>query len=82
MKLSQRPLRNPSSSSHLPPYFVQPNQNAHFLLKTDVSGYITGAVLSQLCKDDKWHLIVFMSKSLSDTERNNEIHSKELLSVI
>ena len=41
-----------------------------------------GEVLSQWCKDDKWHLVGFTSKSLLDTERNYEIHDKELLSVI
>src|SRR5882672_7522052 len=46
------------------------------------SCYATGAVLSQLCKDDKWHPVGFMSKSLSSAERNYEIHDKELLSII
>jgi len=41
-----------------------------------------GAVLSQLCEDDKWHPVGFTSKSLSSAERNYEIHDKELLSVI
>ena len=48
----------------------------------DASRYATGAVLSQLCKDDKWHLVGFTSKSLSDMGRNYEMHDKELLSVI
>ena len=41
-----------------------------------------GAVLSQLCKDNKWLLVGFTSKSLSSAERNYEIHDKELLSII
>src|SRR5882724_1527103 len=41
-----------------------------------------GAVLSQLCKDDKWHPVGFTSKSLSSAKRNYEIHNKELLSII
>jgi len=48
----------------------------------DASRYTTGAVLSQLCKDDKWHPVGCMSKSLLDTEKNYKIHDKELLSVI
>src|SRR5882672_5190793 len=48
----------------------------------DASGYAIGAVLSQLCEDEKWHLVGFMSKSLSSAERNYEIHDKELLSII
>jgi len=32
--------------------------------------------------DEKWRLVAFISKSLSDTERNYEIHDKEMLAVI
>src|SRR5882672_10064936 len=64
------------------PILVQPNQDAQFQLETDASGYATGTVLSQLCKDDKWHPVGFTSKSLSGAERNYEIHDKELLFVI
>src|SRR5882672_595565 len=62
------------------PILVQPNQSAQFRLETDTSSYTTGAVLSQLCKDDKWNPVGFTSKSLSSAERNYEIHNKELLS--
>jgi len=51
-------------------------------MEMDASGYATGAVLSQLGKDDPWHLVGFTSKSLSSAERNYEIHNKELLSII
>src|SRR5882724_754596 len=61
---------------------MQPNQDAQFQLETDASGYSTSTVLSQLCKDDKWHLIGFTSKSLSPAKRNYEIHYKELLLVM
>jgi len=64
------------------PILVQPNQNVHFQLEMDASGSAMVDVLSQLCKDDKWHLIRFISKSLLNTERNYEIHDKEFLSVI
>ena len=64
------------------PILVQPDQSVQFRLEMDASGYATGAVLSQLCEDDKWHPVGFTSKSLSSAERNYEIHDKELLSVI
>ena len=32
--------------------------------------------------DGKWHPIGFISKSLDNAEQNDEIHDKELLSVI
>jgi len=34
------------------------------------------------CSDEKWRLVAFISKSLSDTERNYEIHDKEMLAVV
>src|SRR5882724_13314376 len=64
------------------PILVQPDQDAHFRLETDASGYAMGAVLSQLCKDDKWHPVGFTSKSPSSAKRNYKIHDKELLSII
>src|SRR5467141_3687982 len=64
------------------PILIQPNQDAQFRLEMDTSGYATGAVLSQLCEDEKWHPVGFTSKSLSSAERNYKIHDKELLSVI
>jgi len=42
----------------------------------DTSRYTTAAVLSQLCKDDKWHPVGFTSKILLVAERNYEIHDK------
>jgi len=34
------------------------------------------------CSDKKWRPVAFISKSLSDTERNYEIHNKEILAVV
>ena len=34
------------------------------------------------CSDKKWRPVAFISKSLSDTERNYEIHDKEMLAVV
>ena len=64
------------------PILVLPDQNTCFQLDTDASGYATGAILSQLHDDEKWHPVGFMSKSLSLAERNYAIYDKELLSVI
>src|SRR6266481_7432507 len=64
------------------PVLVLPNQDACFRLETDASGYATGAILSQLCNDEKWHPIGFTSKSLNSAERNYAIYDKEMLSVI
>ena len=64
------------------PVLVLPNPDTCFQLKTDASSYTTGAILSQLCDDEKWHPVSFMSKSLSPAECNYAIYDKELLSVI
>jgi len=47
-----------------------------------VLDYVTGSVLSIECKDGKWRPVAFLSKSLNETERNYEIHDKEMLVVI
>ena len=66
----------------LAPILILPDQNTHFQLETDASRYATGAILSQLHNDEKWHPVGFMSKSLSPAECNYTIYDKELLSVI
>jgi len=39
-------------------------------------------ILKQSPEDDKWHPIMFFSKSLSLVEWNYEIHNKEMLHII
>ena len=34
------------------------------------------------CEDGLWRLVAFLSKSLNETERNYEIHDKEMLAII
>jgi len=34
------------------------------------------------CPDKLWRPVAFISKSLSDTERNYEIHDKKMLAVV
>jgi len=53
-----------------------------FQVEADASNYATGGVLSMKCSDEKWRPVAFISKSLSDTERNYEIHNKEMLAVV
>jgi len=81
-KTNGRPSKNSKWLITLTPILIQPDQDTQFRLETDASSYATGVVLSQLCKDNKWHPVGFMSKSLSSAERNYKIHDKELLSVI
>jgi len=51
-------------------------------MEVDTSDYVTGGVLSMECEDGRWRLVAFLSKSLNETERNYEIHNKEILAVI
>ncbi len=54
-----------------------------FRIEADSSNFATGVVLFQLSAEDgKWHPVAFLSKSLLETERNYEIHDKEMLAII
>ena len=65
------------------PVLTTPADNQPFRIEADSSDFATGAVLSQLsAEDDKWHPVAYFSKSLSETERNYEIHDKEMLAII
>ena len=51
-------------------------------MEVNVSDYATEEVLSMKCEDGRWKLVVFLSKSLNEIERNYVIHDKEMLAVI
>jgi len=51
-------------------------------MEVDASDYATGGVLSMECKDGLWRPVAFLSKSLNETERNYEIHDKEMLAIV
>ena len=53
-----------------------------FRVKVDASNFATGGVLSIKYEDNKWRLVAYISKLLNETERNYEIHDKEMLAVI
>jgi hypothetical protein len=65
------------------PVLTTPTDDQSFCIEADSSDFVTGAVLSQLSTEDgKWHPVAYYSKSLSETERNYEIHNKEMLAII
>jgi len=64
------------------PVLAAPDLDKEFRVEADVSNYATGGVLSMKCSDEMWRPVTFISKSLSDTERNYEIHNKKMLAVI
>jgi len=51
-------------------------------MEVNTLDYATGGVLSMKCRDRKWRPVVFLSKSLNETEKNYEIYDKEMLVVI
>jgi len=62
---------------------VSPQDLEPFCIEADSSDFAFRAVLSQqLPREEKWHPVVFYSKSLSPVERNYEIHDKEMLAII
>jgi len=61
---------------------VSPDLDKEFRVEVDASNYAIGGVLSMKCSDELWRPIAFISKSLSNTERNYEIHDKEMLAVV
>jgi len=64
------------------PVLAAPDLDKEFRVEADALNYATGGVLSMKCSDEKWRPVAFISKSLSDTERNYEIHDKEMLVVV
>jgi len=64
------------------PVLAASDLDKEFQVEADASNYATRGVLSMKCSDEKWRPVAFISKSLSDTEHNYEIHNKEMLAVI
>ena len=64
------------------PILAASNLDKEMRLEVDVSDYAIGGVLLMKCKDKKWRPVAYILKSLKDTEKNYEIHDKEMLAVI
>jgi len=59
-----------------------PDIDKKMRMEVDASNYATGGVLSMECRNGLWRLMAFLSKSLNETERNYEIHDKEMLAIV
>ena len=64
------------------PVLAAPDIDKKMRMEVDVSDYATGGVLSMECKDGLWRPVAFLSKLLNETERNYEIHDKEMLAIV
>jgi len=66
----------------LEPVLAAPDLDKEMRVEADALDYAMGGVLSMKCEDKKWRPVVYISKLLSDTKKNHEIHDKEMLAVI
>ncbi len=75
-KLRQAFVEAPILNHFDPEHYIQ--------IKTDVSGYAIGGILSQLTLDDlgQWHLVAFFSRKMIITETQYETHKRELLAIV
>jgi len=64
------------------PVLASLDLNKEFRVETDALNYAMGEVLSMKCSDELWRPVAFISKLLSNTKRNYEIHDKEILAVV
>ena len=64
------------------PVLAAPDIDKKMRMEVDASDYAMGGVLSIECKDGLWRPVAFLSKLLKETERNYEIHNKEMLAII
>jgi len=64
------------------PVLAAPDIDKKMRMEVDASDYAMGGVLSIECEDGLWRPVAFLSKSLNETERNYEIHDKEMLAII
>jgi len=58
------------------------NLDKKMRIEVNMLDYTIAGVLSIECEDGQWRSIVYLSKSLNETERNYKIHDKEMLVVI
>ena len=59
-----------------------PDLDKEFRVEANASNYATEGVLTMKYSNKLWRLVAFISKSLSDIERNYKIHNKEILAVV
>ena len=64
------------------PVLAAPDLDKKLRVEVDTSDYAMGGVLSMKVENGRWKLVAFLSKSLNETERNYEIHDKEMLAII
>ena len=51
-------------------------------VETDASDFALGAILSQLCEDNRCHPIAFHSRKFQPAEVNYDVHDKEMTAIV
>ena len=51
-------------------------------LETAASDFALGAVLSQLCEDERWHPVAFHSRRFAPAEVNYDVPDKEITAIV
>jgi RNase H-like domain found in reverse transcriptase/Reverse transcriptase (RNA-dependent DNA polymerase)/Integrase zinc binding domain/Integrase core domain len=64
------------------PVLMMPDHSKPFQIESDASKYASGAVLTQMDINGDRHLMAFLSKTFTDTERRYEIYDRELLRIV
>ena len=64
------------------PVLAAPDLDKKMRMEVDALDYAMEGVLSMEEEDGKWRPVTFLYKSLNETERNYEIHDKEMLVII
>ena len=64
------------------PVLAVPDIDKKMRMEVDVSDYAIEGVLSMECDNGLWRPVAFLSKLLNETEKNYEIHDKEMLAII
>ena len=57
------------------------DQTKPFQIESNASKYATGAILQQKGKNNKWHPVVYSSKTFNPAKQNYQIYDKELLGI-
>jgi len=82
MKKQQEVFRELKEQFTKEPVLAALDLDKKMRIEVDASDYATGGVLSMESKNELWRSVAFLSKSLNETERNYEIHNKEMLAII
>lgn len=64
------------------PILVALDLNRRMRIEVNTSDYVAEGVLSVEDAEEIWRPVVYLSKSLTETEHNYEIYNKEMLAVI